>query len=772
MPIVDLRPAKVAVRLPAWAAGLALLIAAMPLLVWTGELALALFPVSVGVSAARTSVVIQTEGQNHGMTAAEPLAGLRFLPAGAFHREYQVDGSDTTNNFTFDPAYFATFARSPYYRLQAFLRDESSYSRWENLRVTDSSGKVISSVSRPPDSALLALPPAFTLRAEVHRLETSRTVEFLEVGGGQLRIELNRNDRYVRVTETVVGGSPRELAQWFFPTDWRPPSAEVLALWTRAAAIAVALVLILVPIAALASHRPIPLHDRRILTASLPTAVAVLLAVTATLLGVAFSAGVFDRAPHVLDAISYAFQAKIFASGRLAAPAPPVNGAFPTPFTLVYHGRWFSQYPPATAALLAFGVIAHLPWLVEPLLAGAAVLLTFGVARRQFGTRTGLLAAALIATSPFLALQAGSFLSHVPAMCFAALCVYAATRYLERPQLRWALLGAGALGAIILTREIAAVLIGAPLVGMMAFHSNRLGRPDRWLHVSAALGCLVVAGLVYGLYDLSLTGSAFEPPRQLFNPGDHLGFGAGVGFYGLHTVAAGLVNTDELLTSLNITLFGWPFGIAMALMLMPFILVRPASWDVLHGSIVGTFVVAYVGYFYHGIALGPRYYFEALPSMAILAARGFVVLGRTAALLGERLGLPHGPGRGERAALVLVTLMLACNLVYFIPRQFELYRVYSGIPGRNELRPPGFVRYDVRGREPALSNALATTGDWWTYAVDLAPLNCPRLDCESVFAFAPDIATTNALASAFPARKVYAIQRRGDHLIAVPQAGG
>lgn len=77
MPIVDLRPAKVDVRLPPWAAGLALLIAAVPLLIWTGELALALFPVSVGVTAARTSVVIQIEGQNHGMTAAQPLAGLR-----------------------------------------------------------------------------------------------------------------------------------------------------------------------------------------------------------------------------------------------------------------------------------------------------------------------------------------------------------------------------------------------------------------------------------------------------------------------------------------------------------------------------------------------------------------------------------------------------------------------------------------------------------------------------------------------------------------------
>ena len=121
---------------------------------------------------------------------------------------------------------------------------------------------------------------------------------------------------------------------------------------------------------------------------------------------------------------------------------------------------------------------------------------------------------------------------------------------------------------------------------------------------------------------------------------------------------------------------------------------------------------------------------------------------------------------------MLVTGLLACNLVYFLPRQFDLYRSYSGIPGRGEPRLTGFIRYDLQGRESSLSNALVTTNDRWTYTVELAPLNCPRLDCASVFALAPDGATRVALTRAFPGRTVYTIHQQGDWLIAVREAGG
>lgn len=55
---------------------------------------------------------------------------------------------------------------------------------------------------------------------------------------------------------------------------------------------------------------------------------------------------------------------------------------------------------------------------------------------------------------------------------------------------------------------------------------------------------------------------------------------------------------------------------------------------------------------------------------------------------------------------------------------------------------------------------------------ELAPLDCPRLDCASVLALAPDGATRVALTRAFPGRTVYTIHQQGDWLIAEREAGG
>ena len=68
-------------------------------------------------------------------------------------------------------------------------------------------------------------------------------------------------------------------------------------------------------------------------------------------------------------------------------------------------------------------------------------------------------------------------------------------------------------------------------------------------------------------------------PRVLFSPADHFGFGDGVGFYLRHTLAAGLVNTDEQLTLLQFDLFGWPPLFALGLIGMPFLLGRARTWD-------------------------------------------------------------------------------------------------------------------------------------------------------------------------------------------------
>jgi len=153
----------------------------------------------------------------------------------------------------------------------------------------------------------------------------------------------------------------------------------------------------------------------------------------------------------------------------------------------------------------------------------------------------------------------------------------------------------------------------------------------------------------------------------IFDPRDHCGFGEGIGFHARHTLAAGLANTDELLTLLQFDLFGWPPLFAFGLLLVPFLTARAGVWDYLAAGGVLAFVAAYVGYFYHGIALGPRYYFEAMPWLLLLGGRGVQEL--------ARLG-------GSRVAVGLVLGALTLNtLLFYTPAELQRRLDLGGLPG-------------------------------------------------------------------------------------------
>ncbi|MCC6175921.1 MAG: glycosyltransferase family 39 protein [Chloroflexi bacterium] len=773
-----------AARSALWAIGA--LLAAIVGLLALGRLAIWLWPVALTVEGQGQQIALVVDGERHALELERPVVAVRFASTTPYRREYQIDGSDSTNNFTFDAPYFERFGTSLYYRFQALLREEWRYSQWRRLVIQDSDGHVIIA-DRPADEVVYPLAGRFQLRVDLERLETPRSIELLDQNLTATTVEINRNDRFIRVRERQ-NGARVDVAHWYFPRDWRPPLASLVDLLTRTLALALGLVLL---VGLAASTVPGVLRWR---PGGRATVVLVVLGLSATLAGSLYAAtALFDRAPHILDAVAYYTQAKTFASGRLWAPAPPLKAAFPTPFTVVDDGRWFAQYPPGTAALLATGFVAGLPWLVEPVLATGAVLLAYLAARRQYGPPTALLALLLLATSPFLFLIAGSFLSHLPAMFFGSVMLYAVTRYVERPAHRWATLAATGLGALFLTREVGALFYAAALGVFSVLAGWRRGRvrtnagvgagadarmdctgPARTVlaFVRDGLLALVVFGgalLAYLAYNAALTGSPFVLPRLLFDAADVYGFGVGRGFYGEHTLAAGLVNTDELLTSLAITAAGWPIYASLAVPLLPFLTRRHTAWDVAHASLVGIFVLGYIGYYYHGIAFGPRYYFEMLPSLAMLTARGFAALaGTVAGWLAER-GRRDAWWRARQAALGLAALLVVCDVSYFLPRTTTLYAGYTGLPGSG----PGLgniAQETLAGRAPseALDGALVLTDQWWMYAVFLAPLNQPDLERGTIFALATDDAMRDALRTRWPERPVFMVRIRDGALTAEP----
>ena len=342
---------------------------------------------------------------------------------------------------------------------------------------------------------------------------------------------------------------------------------------------------------------------------------------------------------------------------------------------------------------------------------------TAWTAGRLYGPACGLAALGLGLISPFILFQADSYLSHPIAGGILACAIAAFVAGERSGSRRWYAVCGALFGVAFLVREVAAVLVALPL-------GVRLLACRRW----SALGAVVALGVpfvaLYLAYNWLQTGSPLLLPRVIFNPGDHFGFGDGVGFYMRHTLAAGLANTDELLTLLQFDLFGWPPLFAFGLILVPFLVGRAHTWDFVALGGVLAFVIAYVGYFYHGVALGPRYYFEAMPWLLLLAARGAQVL---AGLAASRL-----------VPLALLGVLTLNTVMFYTQAELERRTDMSGVSGVRSVNL-GFVQSSLLG--PRIvgvpGNSLVVTNEWWLYNTALAALNCPQLpQCDVLFAFA------------------------------------
>jgi hypothetical protein len=560
-------------------------------------------------------------------------------------------------------------------------------------------------------------------------------------------LELDRDQRNARWL-FQRGSGTQALPRWFFPEQPAPFAAELLQLLGRATAAGYALALLGVALRRLT--RALSPQVRSRLSLALSAALVANVALAAWLVAAALvTTRLYHQLPHILDAVSYRFQAGLFASGTLSLAAPPVPDAFKGPFEVMWQGRIFSQYPPGAPAAYALGSLVSLEWLVGPIACLVLIGATAWTARALFGDACGMAVLVLGLLSPFVLFQAGSFLSHpiAAALLAGALAAFVAA---ERGRsAHWYAVSGALLGAAFLTREAASVLFALPL-------AVRLVTTRRW----QALGRIVVFGLpfilAYLLYNVRETGSAFLLPRTIFDPADHFGFGDGIGFHTRHTLAAGLANTDELLTELQFEAFGWPPLFTFGLIGVRFLFGRARGWDFLAAAGWLAFVVAYAAYFYHGIALGPRYYFEAMPWLLLMAGRGIQLLIALA---------------GNRAAGALIVGVLCLNtLLFYTPTELQRRVDLSGLPGGVRISL-GFVESTLLGpRLLGLPNqALVVTDDWWLYNTALTALNCARLpDCNVLFALARSPEDALRLRAEYPNRTLLRTVNQGGRIELIP----
>jgi hypothetical protein len=324
--------------------------------------------------------------------------------------------------------------------------------------------------------------------------------------------------------------------------------------------------------------------------------------------------------------------------------------------------RWCSKYPPGWPLLLALGQLTSAPWLVNPVLLALCVWATFRVGSDLFDAPTGLTAAVALAVSPFGLLMGAGFMSHVACLCAFLWCLHALLRTSGEPR---SLCRAGALGAAcFLIRPVsAALLLWAPLAATLSRLEGRRASALGWLLVGAAPGLLVFLGfnaLAFG--NPFLTGYRVYEPNETFT-----------GMLGEQRSLPALVaaHLPWYVSRLNASLWGFPWP--DLLILLP--LLRPGAGrcrDWLLAASAASLVLGYSAYYFADVVYsGPRFAFEALGPLSLLAARSLLSLARW---------LAAGPTR-LRGALVAAsaTALLVFPLARRLPEQARLHaECYQG----------------------------------------------------------------------------------------------
>lgn len=401
------------------------------------------------------------------------------------------------------------------------------------------------------------------------------------------------------------------------------------------------------------------------------------LGVTAALL----SGALFQHNPHLVDTIAQLFQARIFAQGSLTAPAPHDMEFFAASNLVENAGRWFSQYPPGHPALLAGGLLAGVPWLVNPIFAAGTLLIAYAAARRLLGEGSARLAVALFVISPFVLFMSASYMNHVTTGFFLALALYAAVRATEsdgggvwpwalglalaaaatiRPleSLAWAIV----LGLWVLMRRgwkpafAAGVACVVGLVPLLAYNGLTTGRPLRF-------GYTLLWGEGHGL------GFRTDPWGEPFTP------------------LVSFVNTAVDFQRLGVFLFEWPFPsliFILAALVVGGIDERVKKAVPLLAGLLLAAPFAYFFYWHRDNYLGPRFLYASLLPAILLTVIGIVALD-------QRLG------RWRAAFRITLLAGVFFGLVVNVP---ESAGVIAGMEPEMKLHPE--VQAESKGLEEAV----------------------------------------------------------------------
>lgn len=481
---------------------------------------------------------------------------------------------------------------------------------------------------------------------------------------------------------------------------------------------------------------------------------ALLIALAAVAATAWIGAHIFENLPHVEDEVAYVWQANIIARGNLTLPSPVCPKCFLVPFVIDHNGLRFGKYPIAWPVVLSFAVrVGKRAWL-PPLLAGINIWFAFRLFQKVVSGKTALLAAFLMASSPFFLMNASSLLAHNWALFLTLVFILGwfdtfISEFTPVPKWMTTIAAAISLGLLVLTRPMTAAGVALPFFihGLFLLTGRDRLKRRRILAVGLAAGLLTSLHFVW---QLAVTGDPLLNPYELWWPYDRIGFGPGIGLQdGGFSLRAAYSNTRFSLKVGSHDLFGWPY---LSFIFVPFGILAlykdSKAW--LAGLVFPSLVLVYHFYWIGAWLFGPRYYFEGIPGMALLTAAGIHYLaGKGSDTLASFL--PAAVNTIKTVVISsLVCVLIWGNLVFYLPtRIHSLYGLY----GHNHARLDPFLTAQARQFAPALI-IVHMQHDWVEYGT-LLELSSPYNDTPFVFTFSRGDELDSQVEAQFPERNIF-----------------
>ncbi|MBM3987798.1 MAG: hypothetical protein FJ294_07565 [Planctomycetes bacterium] len=464
-------------------------------------------------------------------------------------------------------------------------------------------------------------------------------------------------------------------------------------------------------------------------------------------LAVACNVFAYERSPHVPDEIVYLLHARYLAAGELWLAPPSVPAAFDLDLMLLDQGKWYCPVPPGWPLVLALGVRLGVPWLVNPLLGAASVLVGYLLLRELVDRRSARVGTVLLATSPWFTFLNMSFMTHALTLLCALVAALGVARARRTQGVGACIAGGAALGVIALIRPLDALIVAGALgLWAIGFGGTRLKLAPLLALVAsaAAVGALTLP------YNAALTGRASSFPIQhyvdvVYGPGkNNLGFGPdrGLGWSGLdpwegHSPQEALVTSQFNLFALDAELFGWACG-SLALVWLALLGARRSRTD----RAMALFAFAVIGsswlyWFNGGPDFGARYWYLAFVPLVWFTLSGLRRASEACA----------APARAE----AFVGVAVLASLVTWTPwRACDKYRDYRGV------RPSQVAAPKLRELRDALVLVDGRRHPEFAQAALLNRFEDPR--STATFAWLRDVATVDALLATMPNRTLYCLQ--------------